>query len=226
MLTREKILFNPPELGCVLSLTGLPQSGSVILDRSPYGNNGTITGATWTQTEQGLWYLDLNSATPDYINCGTGSSLNIAGNLTILAWIKPTDVTTAARIASNGNYNNYGFELFLQSSELRFATYNTGVHPTSESTASLTTNTWQLVGVSLRGSTATLTRNGVNISDVQANHASIGSSSKPFVLGIYANDLSSGPLDGGIALVVVLNTNKSIPYIPSFYNETRHLFGV
>ena len=46
-LDKDELVFNPPELGCVLYLPGLPGGGSRIHDRSPYANNGTVAGATW-----------------------------------------------------------------------------------------------------------------------------------------------------------------------------------
>ena len=65
----DELIFDPPELGSVLYLTGLPCGGSKIYDRSPYGNHGTITGATWKRLPSGLWYLDLD-ALDDYVDCG------------------------------------------------------------------------------------------------------------------------------------------------------------
>ncbi len=74
-----------PGPGCVLYLPGLPGGGSKIYDRSPYGNVGTITGATWRRLPSGLWYLDFDG-TDDYVNCGTHSSLDITDAITIKLW--------------------------------------------------------------------------------------------------------------------------------------------
>ena len=52
LLDKEDSIFNPPQLGCVLSLTGLPGGGNKTYDRSPYGNIGTIIGATWMSCPQ------------------------------------------------------------------------------------------------------------------------------------------------------------------------------
>jgi len=56
----DALMFSPPELGCVLYLSGLPNSGSKIHDRSPYGNHGAITGATWQRLPSGLWCLSFD----------------------------------------------------------------------------------------------------------------------------------------------------------------------
>jgi len=84
LLSQNNLVFNPPILGCVLFLSGLPGSSSKIYDRSPYGNHGTITGATWKRLPSGLWYLDYDG-TDDYVNCGDDTSL-LADILTIETW--------------------------------------------------------------------------------------------------------------------------------------------
>lgn len=88
---RDKILFEPPEIGCVLSLTGLPGGGSKIYDRSPYGNIGTIIGATWKRLPSGLWCLSFDG-TDDYVDCGTGASLILGtGDFAVEAWVNSVD---------------------------------------------------------------------------------------------------------------------------------------
>ena len=51
--------FPPPESGNVLYLPGYPAQGSTIQDFSGNGNNGAITGATWTRLSSGLWVLSI-----------------------------------------------------------------------------------------------------------------------------------------------------------------------
>jgi hypothetical protein len=55
------------------------------------GNDGTITGASWTTPSLMNWKgksVKLDGV-DDYINCGANDSLHIIGDLTIEAWIKP-----------------------------------------------------------------------------------------------------------------------------------------
>ncbi len=59
---RDGPVFDPPELGCVLHLPGLPGGGSKLHDRSPYGNAGTIVGATWIRLPSGLWCLSFDGS--------------------------------------------------------------------------------------------------------------------------------------------------------------------
>ncbi len=83
----EDLLFAPPALGAVLSLTGLPGGGNKIQDRSAYGNSGTITGASWVKLPSGFWVLSFDGV-DDYVSCGNEPSLNIAAQVTMAAWTK------------------------------------------------------------------------------------------------------------------------------------------
>jgi len=65
----DKLVLDPPELGYILHLSGLPGASSKIYDRSPYGNHGSITGATWIRTPGGLWCLSFDGS-DDYVDFG------------------------------------------------------------------------------------------------------------------------------------------------------------
>lgn len=64
-------------------------SGTTVNDSLSNNNTGTINGATWTSGK-------VNSAlsfdgTNDYVNAGSGTSLNITDEITISAWVKPSN---------------------------------------------------------------------------------------------------------------------------------------
>lgn len=61
-------------------------AGSVVADRSGYGNNGTVYGATWTRLPSGVWALAFDG-TDDYVNLGNDVSLQMSNNLTASIWI-------------------------------------------------------------------------------------------------------------------------------------------
>jgi hypothetical protein len=89
--------------GLVLSLdaadrNSYPGSGTSWRDVSGNGNNGTLTnGPTFNSANQGSIVFD---GTDDYVNCGSGSSVNITGTqLTLNAWVY--------RTALNSNVSNY-----------------------------------------------------------------------------------------------------------------------
>jgi len=63
-------------------------SGDIAVDVSGYGNDGTISGATWTT---GKFGPGLNfDGIDDDVDCGNDESLNITGEITIAIWIKPS----------------------------------------------------------------------------------------------------------------------------------------
>ena len=96
---RPDSLFYPhskPPLGCVLDLKGRPFSGGTILDNSPYGNHGAITGATWERLPSGLWWNKLDD-TDDVIDCGTSASLAFTTAFSFVFWFK---------IHTNRNYHD------------------------------------------------------------------------------------------------------------------------
>ncbi|MDD5688257.1 MAG: fibronectin type III domain-containing protein [Elusimicrobia bacterium] len=100
-------------------------SGATVYDASGYGNNGTITQATWqnmtswkstTKTEKTLYFLDDN----DNVDCGSGASFaNLLNKITLSVWARRTggllQPLAVARIGdwrfgcetSAGNWNFY-----------------------------------------------------------------------------------------------------------------------
>ncbi len=66
-------------------------SGTPTADATTNGNNGTLNGPTWTtgRFEAGLNFDGVN----DYVLVNDASSLDITGELTLEAWIKPTELT-------------------------------------------------------------------------------------------------------------------------------------
>lgn len=97
MPRRFDVSWRKPDSNCKLLLPGADQLnyGATIQDRSGNGNNGTITGATWTKMPSGLWGLSFDG--DDFVNCGNNASLQITNNLSFLAWIKtPAIFTTGA----------------------------------------------------------------------------------------------------------------------------------
>jgi len=69
-------------------------SGTTVADVSGNGNDGTIVGnPTWIDGIEGtaLEFHGLGAAGGggDYINCGSGASLDIAGPISIALWIRP-----------------------------------------------------------------------------------------------------------------------------------------
>ncbi len=96
--------YPPAPAGSVLYLPGLPGQGSTIWDRSDKGNNGAITGATWTWLPSGLPALSFDGN--DWVNCGDAASLQEKSTLSFFAWVKRSVANQNSSIASKNDFNN------------------------------------------------------------------------------------------------------------------------
>jgi len=85
-------------------------SGLTAADSSGNNNNGTLVNLRGDQWVRGINDGGLDFVPPGYVNCGTGSSLNVTADFTIAAWVK-----LAANTA--GNYGGIAGRL-LQSGGL------------------------------------------------------------------------------------------------------------
>lgn len=96
-----------PPIGCGLDLPGLPGGGNKIYDRSPYGNIGTITGATWVRTPGGLWALNFDG-TDDYVDCG---DILPSAPRVFEFWMKTTEAGSSGILCFEGISRYPGFSI-------------------------------------------------------------------------------------------------------------------
>ncbi len=96
----DDIRLNPAAAGPVLmagTLAGWWKLDNDLKDSSGNNNNGTIGGApTYVATGKIGASMKFNG-TADYIDCGAGTSLDITDQVTLAAWIKPTDITATGQ---------------------------------------------------------------------------------------------------------------------------------
>ena len=233
LVDRENLIFSPPQLGCVLYLPGLPGGGSKIQDRSPYGNQGTITGATWKRLPSGLWYLDFDGQ-DDYVNCGSVSSLNPSTAMTLKAWIKPISVASdhldiICRDATN--QRAFVFQTVQTSAYLSIAVSKTaaGSWTTLTSTDAVALGAWNQVGaiyqyVSDGASLLELFLNGVSIKSVSNAVGPIASTTSETRIGI--RQVLTEWFYGGMALIEMHNKAWTALDFQNSFNREKHLFGV
>ena len=232
----DKLLFEPPPLGCVLSLTGLPQSGGTIQDRSPYGNNGTITGATWTRLPSGLWVLQFDG-TDDYVKVLDHSSLDIINTLTLEAWIK-RDVIGAyhgiiAKYSTGGTQNSFLLAI-SDGNKPNFRVSKDGAYSGATITSlfgatNLLANIWYHVVATYQyvadgTSIMKLYLNGVEDGTTSVAVGPIFVTTTDVYLGAYS--VPDIFLDGLIGLPRIDNSTLNALGITNHYNQERHLFGV
>jgi uncharacterized protein (DUF362 family) len=87
-------------------------SGAAVADETPYNNDGTITGATWTTGGRLAYGLDFDGVN-DYVEVPASASLNAAGPMTVEAWIRPsgTPLPYSEIVDKEGGSGGYSFIL-------------------------------------------------------------------------------------------------------------------
>ncbi|MCK4518497.1 MAG: PEP-CTERM sorting domain-containing protein [Candidatus Omnitrophica bacterium] len=135
--------------------------GGTAYDSSVYGNHGTLGGEVsddepaWTAGKYGsaLYFDGVN----DWLNCGTGASLDIAGDMTIEFWMKPQDwyrydgtyTTIIMKGDNSGNKVTYNVGHPNSGGHgIKFAYYNSGwVNVNDTSGVSYTMGEWYHMAV-------------------------------------------------------------------------------
>lgn len=236
LLDIDKLLYDPPEIGCVLALMGRPFGGGTILDNSPYGNNGTIYGATWKRESTGLGSLYF--ITDDYINLdshiATYASLTTG---TLLAWVKPG--AGLGRIFSASDKSDASSDIYLNLSGtnvLGITVREAAVTSLDGTTANntITQDVWQLVGFSVGVAGNALYINGVAMAVTYAVGSAATQEFFNSVNGLdtlrIGNNEDSGGQEGhleGYALGErILSASLTATQHLGFYNGERHLLGV
>ncbi len=163
-------------------------TGLVAKDSSGNNNTGTLVNdPTWTNNEA-LAFDGIDS----YVNCGTGTSLNLTSSLTISAWINPQNfgLDGWSRIVDKGN-GSKGYSLFMDGSRksISYVIYGGKIVNSKPNVISL--NNWQHVAVVYNQPSTTITFyiNGQPAGTASYATSPPDSSAIPLVIGIRGSDL-------------------------------------
>jgi fibronectin type 3 domain-containing protein/anti-sigma regulatory factor (Ser/Thr protein kinase) len=137
--------------------------GTSTMDASGTGNNGTVSGATWTTGKAGgaLRFDGVN----DYVGVGNGASLNFAGRITIAAWIKPEATDGLRNIVVHGYSTSPNGEVILRinAGKYEIGSWDGTVHGTVSTIPTGDVNNWVHLAGLYDGTTWRLYRNGVQV---------------------------------------------------------------
>ena len=232
-----KVLLAPPALGTVLSLTGLPGGSNKIHDRSPYGNVGTIVGATWAKLPGGLWCLSFDGS-DDYVNCGNASSLNPTTAMTLMAWVYLTGgLDTDHRLVMCRDASNQrmgGLYVHMNNKRLEFyvsksATGNFTV--LSATTGDWVYNTWNFVAaiyqyVADGTSIMRLFKDSLEVGSTSSAVGPLATTSSNTEIGRKGFTVDRQWWQGYIALARIFNRSMTALEIRGYFDQEKHLFGV
>ncbi|HEY92316.1 MAG TPA: LamG domain-containing protein [Dehalococcoidia bacterium] len=226
----DDLFFKPPGLGHVLFYPGLPGGGSTIFDKSPYGNNGSIVGATWVKSPLGLWCLSFDG-TDDYVDCGNLPSIeDTIGNVFSLeVWCYmptlPSVRSESGQIFSKRKqWNNNNIEFFCsQYTDSYGIILQDGTYSDSTSIAAFA-GVWQHVVATVSSSSLYVYCNGVP-SSPGARRVAVISNDMTLQIGRKAGSNSERWL-GLIALPKAHRYALSPFEVRSHFEREKYLFGV
>lgn len=204
------------------------ESATKAYDFSGHGNNGTISGATWSSSGKfsGAYTFD---GTNDLINISIPSSgsLDIDSNpVTMVAWIKPSSVSIQQAIVARGTSDGvsaggYGYGFWINSNgKINVGSFGGGNF--DGNTVVLTANTWYHVAVVINGASSALYLNGVD--DTPASHTvSVVASSQPLKIGASRNLTDTADMrffSGTIDELAIWNRSLSSQEVQQLYSSS------
>lgn len=218
-----------------------PGTGTVWNDLSGIGNNATMTGSV-SFVNTSPKYFDYTN-TPNYFIGNSNLTSSISNAITIISWIKVTDITKRSTIFDKyqtpANPNGYGFEVGtasgLWTNTVRFfavGSTGNGWDPRGVSNA-IQQNVPCMVSVTLDSSAqqSSLYVNGSSISFTQGG-GTLSQLGADWAAG--ANNYSIGSIRPEAAIdssmqqykLTVYNTLLTATQIASIYNQEKSLYGL
>ena len=196
-------------------------SGSTAYDNSTWGNDGTITGATWTSEGKFGGAMSFD-ASDDFILVAHGGDLDLSTNGTISMWIYPKgDIVNYQNLISNNGGTN--FQVYLLDNSLNVGYYSGGGQGLVDTGIAVTVEAWNYIAVTVDASTgnALLYVNG-NIESTDT--FSFGASSvQTIYLGAISSE-GSKVFNGTIDEVQVWNRALTPEEINASYNSKIYCY--
>ena len=212
-----------------------PGSGNTWYDLTANNNDATINGATYSTTDGGLFDLDGSN---DNISIPHVSSLSLSTSAqrTIQVWVK-IDVLPAlniqipvfGKLSSSFGFDGYWGGLFSNGGVVRCVTNGTSVQRVSNSTLTVSTNTWYLFTfISQITNTSNTTKVYINETEyiTNAHGTDSYSESNPLYLGYIGSGVSSNYLNGKIGACYFYTKGLTASEVSENFNATKTRYGL
>src|SRR5207247_793114 len=136
-------------------------TGASVTDVSSNGNNGTISGASWTNSGRYGRALVFNGAGA-LVRISDAASLRLTNGMTLEAWVNPSAVSSAWRdVIYKGNDNYYLSATSSNNKAPVGGAIVSGQYAEAVGTAGLAVNTWSHLAATFDGTAMRLYVNGV-----------------------------------------------------------------
>ena len=213
-----------------------PGTGSTWTDLTGNGNNGTISGATWSSTDGGLFDFD---GVNDQVQIAHNSSLSLSSSVqrTIQVWVKfdalgatsTQQIPVFGKLSSSFAFDGYWGGLYGNTGTIRVVTNGTAIQRITTSTLTVSINTWYLFTfISRITSTSNTTKVYINGTEYATTaHGTDGySESNPLYLGYIGAGVSSLYLNGKIGACYFYTDGLSAAEVTQNFDATKSRYGL
>ena len=174
-----------PPSGLVAAYSMDQGSGTSLPDLSGTGNNGTISGATWSTSGRFGSALSFNG-TSSIVTVPDSSSLDLTTAMTLEAWVQPTSLGGKWRtVLMKEQSGDMVYDLYAHGgggTKVPAAEVFVGGARTASGTTALTANTWSHLAATFDGATLRVYVNGTQVGQ-QAVAGSIATSTGALRIG-------------------------------------------
>lgn len=198
-------------------------------------HNGTISGATWSSMDGGIFDFDgINDSVS--IAHNSNLSLNTSTQRTIQVWVKfdsfpalNAQMPVFGKLSSSFSFDGYWGGLFSNGGKIRVVTNGVSTQKVSDSTLTISTNTWYLFTfISQITNVSNTTKAYINTTEyISTAHGSDTiNESNPLFLGYIGNGVGSLFLDGKIGACYFYTKGLSSSEVSQNFDATKSRYGL
>ena len=211
----SKLTDNPVNDDGLVGYWKLDEGSGNFADSSGNGNAGTEAG-TLSRGQTGKVNKAVGFGTNNYITIADSSSLDITGNLTMSAWVKPVDYTNYRGIFqeyANTDYVYQSYGMFTDQSGIKIIVEGTQLNPS----AIPALNEWHHVVGTYDGSNVRLYIDG-SLSSSTSKTGSVTSHATDSYIGRFTGRLD---FNGSLDDIRIYNRAFSAAEVQALYNANK-----